>query len=143
VAFVAVPAVLAAAFRIFPETPLGRRVLPPPPQADDVQPGAERRRRLEALVGRRGRAAGELLPWGTVEVEGIACPAVSEAGPIASGVAVEVMGVDAAALVVRPVATGTGGSRPSGSERPDRAAAEAGSRTLEEFDFEGLEPPAA
>lgn len=31
ISFVAVPAVLALAFRWFPDTPLGRRVLPPPP----------------------------------------------------------------------------------------------------------------
>lgn len=140
VAFVAVPAVLAAAFRVFPDTPLGRRVLPPPPAADDVQPGAGRRRRLEALVGRRGRATDELVPWGVVEVEGVACEAVSETGPIAAGAAVEVVGVEAAALVVRPV---EGGARASGPSRPERTAADGRSRTLEDFDFEGLEPPAA
>jgi hypothetical protein len=66
----AVPVVLAVAFRIFPETPLGRRVLPPPPTPDDVLPEADHRRRLRALVGRRGRAASELVPWGTVEIDG-------------------------------------------------------------------------
>ena len=141
VSFVAVPAVLAAAFRVFPETPLGRRVLPPPPAADDVRPQAERRRRLERLVGRRGRASGELVPWGTVEVDGIACEAMSEAGPIAAGAAIEVVGLDAAALVVRPVVAGP--SRPERPEQPARPAPDARSATLEEFDFEGLEPPAA
>lgn len=145
VAFLAVPAVLAVAFRVFPETPLGRRVLPPPPGADDVRPGAERRKRLEALVGRRGRAVDELVPWGTVEVEGSACEAVSEAGPIPRGAAVEVVGLDAAALVVRPVAVtrGPGRTGASRTEQPDQPNADGLSRTLEEFDFDGLEPPAA
>lgn len=144
VAFVAVPAVLAAAFRVFPETPLGRRVLPPPPGPDEVRPQAERRRRLEPLVGRRGRASGELVPWGTVEVDGIACEAVSEAGPIAAGAAIEVVRLDAAALVVRPAAAGRARQeRPEQPEQPARPALDARSRTLEEFDFEGLEPPAA
>jgi membrane-bound ClpP family serine protease len=148
VAFVAVPAVLAGAFRVFPETPLGRRVLPPPPGGDDVRPGAARRRQLQALVGHRGRAVGELVPWGTVDVDGIACDAVSEAGPIAGGSAVDVVGVDAAAVIVRPVrkasvAAGPPPSHPEQPHHPDQAAADARSRTLEEFDFEGLEPPAA
>lgn len=152
VAFLVVPAVLALAFRVFPETPLGRRVLPPPPGDDDVRPRAERRRHLEALVGRRGRAGGELVPWGEVEIDGITCEARSEAGPVAAGAAVEVVGVEAAALVVRPLAPGGSGSGrsaapgPSPSERPDQPdqpAADGRSRTLEEFDFEDLEPPAA
>lgn len=148
VAFVAVPAVLAGAFRVFPETPLGRRVLPPPPGGDEVRPGAARRRHLAALVGRRGRAVGELVPWGTVDVDGVACDAVSEAGPIAPGTAVDVVGVDAAAVVVRPVlrapaADGTAPSRPAQPHQADQTATDARSRTLEEFDFEGFDPPAA
>lgn len=144
VAFVAVPAVLGMAFRVFPETPLGRRVLPPPPGADEVRPQAERRRRLERLVGRRGRAAGELVPWGMVEVDGVSCEARSEAGPIAPGTPIEVVGLDAAALVVRPVVTQpVAQARPARPEQPARPAADARSATLEEFDFEGFEPPAA
>ena len=149
VAFVVVPAVLAAAFRVFPETPLGRRVLPPPPDADDVQPRAGRRRHLEALVGRRGRVTGELLPWGPVEIDGLSCDARSDAGPVAVGAAVQVVGADAAALVVRPLAAvaavpaDPAGPRPSRAEQPDQPASDGRSRTLEEFEFEDLEPPAA
>lgn len=143
VAFLAVPAVLAAAFRLFPETPLGRRVLPPPPAADEVRPGAARRRRLEALVGHRGRTVGELVPWGTIEVDGVACEAVSQTGPIAADAAVEVVGIEAAAVVVRPMAGRPGPARQAQPDQTDQAAADARSRTLEEFDFEGLEPPPA
>lgn len=152
VAFLVVPAVLAVALRVFPETPLGRRVLPPPPGDDDVRPLAARRRQLEPLVGRRGRAGGELVPWGTVEIDGTTCEARSEAGPIAAGAAVEVVGVEAAALVVRPVATdgrgagrhaGPGPSRPEQPDQTNQTAADGRSQTLEEFDFEDLEPPAA
>jgi len=147
-AFVVVPAVLAAAFRVFPETPLGRRVLPPPPGADDVQPRAGRRRHLESLVGRRGRVTGELVPWGTVEIDGVACDARSDAGPIAVGTAVQAVAADAAALVVRPLAAvaaavDPAGPGPSRAEQPDQPAADGRSRTLEEFEFEDLGPPAA
>jgi len=67
----AVPAVLGLAFRVFPETPLGRRVLPPPPRPEEVVPDADRRAVLRALVGRRGLTTSDLLPWGGVEIGGV------------------------------------------------------------------------
>jgi membrane-bound ClpP family serine protease len=154
VAFVAVPAVLALAFRWFPDTPLGRRVLPPPPEPDEVLPDAERRRAVRGLVGRRGRTTSELVPWGTVEVDGVRCDAMSESGPIPPDSLVEVTGVQGAAVVVRtavePAAESAGGGSPAlgevggvvpkaspGAEKP------ALSPTLEDFDFDALEPPAA
>jgi len=158
VACVAVPTVLGAAFRWFPETPLGRRVLPPPPEPDDVAPHARQRRLLRGLVGLTGRSTSEMLPWGSVTVNGLACEAVAEGGPIAGDTEVEVVGVQGTKLVVRPA--GAAGPSPGGAagpgpaqapgepdqpapERPAGEPAPRLSRTLEEFDFEKLEPPAA
>ncbi len=153
--FVAVPAVLVAAFRWFPATPLGRRVLPPPPAADDVLPDLAERRHLRGLVGRRGRTEGELLPWGRVELDGHLFEAVSDGGPLAAGSPIEVSGVQGRSLVVRQaagvaaalpprlaqesvdVAAGDGG--PSAADAP--AAEPAGARLsslLEEFDFDAV-----
>lgn len=81
----AVPAVLALAFRWFPDTPLGRRVLPAPPDPADVLPAAPKRQKLRSLIGRSGLAASELVPWGTVDVDGLVIEAMSESGPIAVG----------------------------------------------------------
>lgn len=125
--FVAVPLVLGLAFRVFPATALGRRVLPPPPGPDDVLPDAAARRRLRGLVGSRGRAVAELVPYGAVEVAGAEVEAVSEGGPIAAGAAVEVVGVQAGAVVVRIVAD-------QRAVAPQPAAAEPRSALLEEFD---------
>lgn len=97
----AVPAVLSVAFRWFPETPLGRRVLPPAPESADVLPDLARRQHARDLVGRTGLTLSELLPWGGVQIDGEVVDAVSEDGPIAAGVAIEVVGVQAAALIVR------------------------------------------
>lgn len=138
----AVPAVLAFAFRLFPETPLGRRVLPPPPTPADVVPEADRRLRLRGLVGRRGRAATELVPWGAVEIDGAVLEARSDGGPIDRSAAVEVAGIDGGALVVRaavgpPAAAVEFPAPPAAAERPPR------STTLEEFDFDRFDPPAA
>jgi membrane-bound serine protease (ClpP class) len=140
----AVPAVLGMAFRFFPRTPLGRRVLPPPPAPDDVGPDAARRRSLRGLVGRAGRSATDMLPWGVVSLDGATHEAVSESGVIAAGTVVEVVGVQGSALVVRPrAATPAAADRPAPA--PDRSGPPAGgsnlSATLEDFDFEGLDRP--
>lgn len=159
--FVAVPAVLVAAFRWFPATPLGRRVLPPPPVADDVLPDVAERRRLRDLVGRRGRTEGDLLPWGRVAVDGHLFEAVSDGGPLAADTPVEVSGVQGRSLVVRqapgveaaprprlagepattgdPPATDSPAADPPATDRP--AAEPAGARLsslLEEFDFDDV-----
>jgi membrane-bound ClpP family serine protease len=145
VVVLAVPAVLALAFRWFPETPLGRRVLPPAPEAADVLPDLERRRHIRDLIGHTGRTVSELLPWGRVEIDGETIEGVSEGGPIAAGAAIEAVGVQSTAVVVRasepraappvlpipPVA----GAAP---ENPARSGGSALSPTLEEFEFEKM-----
>ena len=147
VAFVAVPCVLAAAFRWFPETPLGRRVLPPPPTPLDVVPGARRRQSLRELVGRTGRVVNELLPWGLVEIGGARFEAVSEDGPLAAGQEVEVVGVQAAAVVVRrggrPAADRLESAQPVPPEKQEPGGPEPRSAVLENFDFDSLDPPVA
>jgi membrane-bound ClpP family serine protease len=149
VATVVVPTVLALAFRWFPETPLGRRVLPPPPDPADVAPAAARRRELEKLLGRSGRALSEMLPWGVVEIDGMRVEAQSDGGPIECGSEVQAVSVQGRHLVVTPARLReTAGevvrpvqseSRSSGPAAP--AAADRLSSMLETFDFDGLDPP--
>lgn len=152
---IAVPAVLGLAFRWFPETPLGRRVLPPPPDPAEVLPDADRRRRLRDLVGHGGVAVNELLPWGSVQIGTILVEAMSESGPIAAGTAIEAVGVQGLAVIVRRAEDA---GRPAAAPaRPIRSATADGtaattpapgrvgrlSPTLETFDFEDLDPPRA
>jgi membrane protein implicated in regulation of membrane protease activity len=150
VVVLAVPAVLSLAFRWFPETPLGRRVLPPAPEAADVLPDLERRRHVRELVGHSGRTVSELLPWGRVEIDGEAVDAISEGGPIDAGAAIEAVGVQGTALVVRPAEPPAAAPvlpiPPIAAGAPANPAAvgdSALSPTLEEFEFDGIEPPAA
>jgi len=145
VVVVAAPAVLALAFRWFPETPLGRRVLPPPPDAADLVPDPGRRQRIRQLVGRTGRAVSELLPWGTVAIDGAEVDAVSESGPIDMGATVEVVAAQGTAVVVRGVEPEPRPTPPAESSPPENAATDgtsALSPTLETFEFDGLDPPA-
>ena len=132
----AVPAVLGLAFRVFPETPLGRRVLPPPPRPDEVVPDADRRAVLRGLVGRRGRTTSDLLPWGGVEIDGVCHEAVSEGGPITRGAAVEVVGTQATALVVRCAMDSP--SRPAPPTGPTAVPRDL-EEALESFDFDALD----
>ena len=147
VVVLAVPAVLSLAFRWFPETPLGRRVLPPAPLAADVLPDLERRRHVRELVGHSGRTVSELLPWGRVEIDGETVEAMSEGGPIDAGTAIEAVGVQGTALVVRPAeqraAAPVPPIPPVAGAAPENTAAGGGSAlspTLEEFEFDGLDP---
>ena len=149
VATVVVPTVLALAFRWFPETPLGRRMLPPPPDPADVAPAAARRLELEKLLGRSGRALSEMLPWGMVEIDGLRVEAQSDGGPIECGAAVQAVSVqgrhlvvaparlrEPAGEVVRPVQSESRSSGPAASAAADRL-----SPMLETFDFDRLDPP--
>ena len=144
---VVVPVILGLAFRWFPETPLGRRVLPAPPEAADVVPDAPRRRRARDLVGQRGRTTSDLLPWGTVEVGSESLDGVSEGGPIDAGSEIIVVAAQGAAVVVRPAPVATAPKRGvepvAEPEKPVAPEAPRLSPTLENFTFESFEPPDA
>lgn len=151
----AVPTVLSLAFRWFPETSLGRRVLPPPPDPADVLPDATRRRQLREFIGRSGHAVGELLPWGTVEIGDLMVEAMSESGPIAPGTAIEVVGVQGMSLVVRRVepaaqpaqsaqsVAGDRDRREPDTQAEGRESGSSLSSVLETFEFEEFDPPRA
>jgi membrane-bound ClpP family serine protease len=155
-AVVLVPFVLLAAFHWFPVTPLGRRVLPDPPEPEDVLPARGRREALRALVGRRGIVASELVPWGQVVVGDSRVEALSIEGPLGEGLIVTVVGIDGMGVTVRraeepppapaasrPPAPSVDPPPPGPESASGAVAAPAGesrlSRTLEEFDFSDLD----
>lgn len=150
VVVVTVPVLLGLAFRWFPETPLGRRVLPPPPEGLEVVPRAEERKRRRDLVGSVGRVVSDLLPWGMVAIGGEEMEALSEAGPLAPGIDVQVVGVQGLAVVVRPLAAAAAARRgaiPAADPGTGESAAvppgERLSSTLETFEFDHFQPPGA
>jgi membrane-bound ClpP family serine protease len=103
VAVVAVPVVLAMAFRFLPDTAIGRRLLPHLPTPDEVLPDSEERRRLRGLVGKVGRAKTPMLPSGAVLIEGHTIDAVSEGMAIERDQPVRVIAVRGTRVVVRPL----------------------------------------
>jgi membrane-bound ClpP family serine protease len=103
VSCVAVPAVLSAAFRLLPGTPMGKRLLPDIPSPEDVLPDREDRRRLRLLIGRVGRSKSKMLPSGAVMIDGQTIDAMSEGQPIEAEQPVRVIDVRGTMVVVRPV----------------------------------------
>ncbi|MGE0761215.1 MAG: NfeD family protein, partial [Pirellulaceae bacterium] len=99
----AIPLVLALAIHWWPHTPLGRRILNPPPEnPDDVLPDTSEYRRLKSMIGQRGKATCDMLPSGTVRIDHRLYEAVSLGMPIDAGDRVEVVEVRMNRLVVRP-----------------------------------------
>lgn len=101
-AVIAVPIVLAAALRWWPETPIGRRVLLEAPTSEEVLPDSDQRRSLKSLVGRVGEAKSLMLPSGSVLIDGRTVDALSEGVAIEKGQWVQVVEVRGTRVVVRP-----------------------------------------
>ncbi len=103
VAVVGLPSIVVLAFRYWPETTMGKRVLLAVPKAEDVLPDDPERRRLKGLIGHVGRAKCPMFPGGVVAIDGRSVDAVSEGMAIDAGQAVRVIKVESNRVVVRPI----------------------------------------
>lgn len=103
ITIVAVPGALSLAFRYWPQTPMGRRLLLEVPRAEEVLPDSPQRQRLRQLVGRVGVAKSMMMPSGAVEIDGDAIDALSEGIPIEPGQPIEVIEVRGTRVLVRPI----------------------------------------
>jgi membrane-bound serine protease (ClpP class) len=99
---VLVPAALAVAFRYWPHTPMGRRLLLDVRSPDEVLPDTPERRKLAQLVGKLGVAKTLMLPSGAVLVEGRTIDALSEGMSIEAGQRIRVVAVHGSRVIVRP-----------------------------------------
>ena len=138
VACLAVPLVLAVAFRFLPRTPVGRRLLPTIPTAEEVLPDREVRRRLQQLVGRVGRAKSKMLPSGAVQIDDQTIDAVSEGQPIEAEEPVRVIAVRGTMVVVRPVDED---AVDTSEQRRDPNADDILSRPIDTLGFDPFEDP--
>jgi membrane-bound serine protease (ClpP class) len=102
IALVALPSAFALAIKIWPDTPLGRRILPDIPNSEEVLPTSEHRRNLQELVGHVGRAKSLMLPSGAAEINGHTVDAISEGVAIEPGQLVRVVEVRGNRVLVRP-----------------------------------------
>jgi membrane-bound ClpP family serine protease len=115
----AVPAIIAVAFKVLPNTPMGRRVLLDIPSGDAVLPDIEKLRELKQLVGRSGVARTIMLPSGMVEIGGRMIDAISPGIAIDPGQRVRVVEVRGTRVVVRPIAEGEPDAEPEPSPSPN------------------------
>jgi membrane-bound ClpP family serine protease len=100
---VLVPATIVAAVRVWPHTPVGRRVLNiPPGERGLAGVEADSAHALRNLVGKWGRAKSPLLPSGAVIIEGRLYDAISRGTPIEAGQPIEVVRAAGNHIIVRP-----------------------------------------
>jgi membrane-bound ClpP family serine protease len=103
-AAIAMPIVIGAALRWWPNTPMGRRILIRPPAEEELFSTDDLGRAMRHLIGKRGVAKSPLLPAGAVSIEGRIYDAISEAAPIESGQPIEVVEATGNHIVVRGLA---------------------------------------
>lgn len=100
---VLVPITIMGAIRVWPHTPIGRRVLNMPPgETESAGVEADSAHALRNLVGKWGRAKSPLLPSGAVTIEGRVYDAISRGTPIEAGQPIEVVQAEGNHIVVRP-----------------------------------------
>lgn len=132
IALLAVPLAIGLAFKLWPQTPMGKAILGELPNEDETKPDDPRR----SLVGRVGVAKSLMLPSGAVLIDGKMIDAVSQGIAIDPGQPVVVVEVRANRVMVRPA--GAAEAQAAAFENDDVL-----SRPIEDFGFDSLEDPLA
>jgi len=100
------PAFAGFAFRIWPSTPMGRRIIGAPTEEaleESQLQELKEKERLAALVGREGMVITTLRPVGVVEIDGVRHDALAETMFVQSGSRVKVVYADGSQIKVREV----------------------------------------
>jgi membrane-bound serine protease (ClpP class) len=134
VTVVAVPVVIATAFKYWPRTRMGKAFLGELQTEKDLLTEDPRRE----LIGRVGVARSKMLPSGAVEIDGQMIDAVSQGQAIEPGTYVVVAEVRANRVVVRPAGKDQRPGNQSASEIKDIL-----SRPIEELGIDALDDPLA
>lgn len=99
------PAALGFALKVWPNTPLGRKMLLGDTTEDQLEAQRQQERSerdaLQALVGAEGVAMTDLRPVGAVRIDGTRYDALAEVGVIAAGTNVRVTKVEFNQIKVR------------------------------------------
>lgn len=127
VTLIILPLSVGLAIKIWPKTPIGRRMVCAPPEGDDqVLPVVQRKQR-ETLVGRIGTATTKMLPSGEVDIDGEMFDAVTSGMAVEPGQSVEVIDVRANRIVVKP------------TSREISTDSDPLQRSLEDFGFDSIQ----
>jgi membrane-bound ClpP family serine protease len=101
-AVVALPVILVLMVKVWPHTPLGKRILLNDLKPEDVLPNSSHYTRRKDLVGRLGVAKTKMLPSGTVVIDGEKFDAISDGFAIEQGDPVKVVSVRENRIYVQP-----------------------------------------
>ncbi|ASV76365.1 hypothetical protein THTE_3764 [Thermogutta terrifontis] len=101
-----IPAFVILAVYLWPKTPVGKRVMLPPPQVEACLPDNPKLRELRSLVGRVGKTKSPMLPAGVVVIDGRSYDAVSDGFPIEADQWVRVVNVFGSWITVRKLEEG-------------------------------------
>jgi membrane-bound ClpP family serine protease len=94
---------LVLAFKFWPKTSFGRRMMLNTPPSSDVLPEDPEKEYMKSLVGRIGKTRCKMLPSGIISIDGRKIDAVSEGMPIEVNQEVRVIQVRGKRVVVRPM----------------------------------------
>ena len=97
------PVLIALAIKIWPSTPIGKRILIGAMTEEEVLPQVDLQQSLQALIGHRGIAKTKMLPSGIVWIEDRNYDAISDGFAIEPGTPVEVIAIRTKRVVVRPL----------------------------------------
>jgi membrane-bound ClpP family serine protease len=138
-AVIGTPIVVVVAVKYWPETSIGRAVLPEVVSGDEVLPDNEQLRLLRSLEGQVGTTKSKMLPSGGVRIDGRTIDAVSEGMPIDEGQLVRVIKVSGARVVVRPLDPEEAAQHESGQRKtnPDDIL----SQNVEDLGLDSLDEP--
>jgi len=137
---IVVPVVLSLTIRFWPRTPMGRRMMTrvPGDPLPDVLPDDEHHQRIRSLLGRVGVAETDLLPNGSIRIDGRRYDAVAS-GAIDANQTIEVHRIDADKLHVRATTRSLNDvpDRPDLPESPSSRL----EQPIEELGIESLDDP--
>jgi len=88
---------------VWPYTPLGKRLIIDPPDAESMLPGHENADSLQSLKGAKALVISPMLPTGTMRIDGKSYVGTCESGAAEPGQWVRVVRVQMNRLVVMPV----------------------------------------
>lgn len=100
---VLLPFIFLAFVKVWPHTPIGRRVLIGRREKDELLPKGKQYDERQQLVGRRGVARTPMLPSGQVLIDGEKFDAVSQGAAIEAGDPIEVVAIRTYKIIVRRV----------------------------------------
>lgn len=109
VSMIVVPAMLFLMIKVWPHTPIGRKILTDEKTLTDILPKGDFYDNVVKLVGKTGTARSKMLPSGQIVIDGEKYDAVSDGFAIEAGDAVQVVSVKQNRIYVQPVSDSVAG----------------------------------